>query len=82
MFNTKELYTIKQIAEIANTNVQTIYKRRRNHGYPIIFDDDGVYKVYGNVANKLLVKDPRGPKTNRPIITIINNEKPHEKIIS
>lgn len=78
MFNTDNYYTIKQVAGEANLHVQTLYKRLYRRQLPVRVEN-GVYRVSGDVAQKLLESDVTGPRNRRVNIVEVINEKPQTR---
>lgn len=75
MFEHDDLYTIYEIAKISGVHIQTLYKRLYRYQYPVKLQD-GVYHVYGDVADKLLKADKSGP---RKVKVNLVNEKPQQE---
>lgn len=75
MFEREDLYTIREISEISGISPQTLYKKLYRYQYPVL-QEAGKYKVYGDVAVKLLKVDKPGP---RKVKVNLVNEKPQQE---
>lgn len=79
MFEHDDLYTIKEVSEILNIPKVTIYKRLEKRQLPVFqSQEDGLYRISGDIANRVKIYDRPGPRTTK--LNIVTNEKPQRKI--